>query len=226
MNPSPVPLHRLLIANANPDGQWNFDNVPIVPAQQPQQPLQGLPITIKLPGSMPSTRSSARQRADSIASGSEYHASNASMDVDDQEDIPDDEEAPVQKPDYTISRHGRKVIRKSYKESESEDNPAPDGPDEDDDEVDFINQPSDDRLNEAQDHALANGVEEDDDDDDGNQLRYTAKRETGPQAQRQNTERRRRRDNRRPLPHSQPQQAGPKPGHQRHQWRSSHLQEQ
>lgn len=174
MNPSLDPQQqRLLIPNLNSQAQWNF-NLDVVPSQQSPHSLQGSSGTIKLPSIMPSTRSSTRQRADSIASGSEYHASNASMDVDDQEEIPDDEEEQVQKrTEYTVTSRGRKVPAKSYKESASEDDPVP----EDDDPLNIIDHHSDDRDAHAHDDVPE---DDDEDDEDGNAPRYkfrkTAKR--------------------------------------------------
>ncbi|PCH41735.1 AAA-domain-containing protein [Wolfiporia cocos MD-104 SS10] len=108
-------------------------------------------LRIRIPPAMPpNTRASTRQRAMSNASGSEYHESNASMDVD--EDAPHSEEDRPEEPkvEYTSTSRGRKIMRKSYKESASEDDPLADDPLADDPpspqtrhEVDRDNEPDD-----------------------------------------------------------------------------------
>ncbi|KZT74624.1 AAA-domain-containing protein [Daedalea quercina L-15889] len=81
-------------------------------------------LKIKIPLMAPSTRASARVRAGSNASGSEYHESNASMDVDEEQvpvEVDESEQPPVE---YRVTSRGRKVLQKSYKESDaSEDDP-------------------------------------------------------------------------------------------------------
>ncbi|OCH93260.1 AAA-domain-containing protein [Obba rivulosa] len=68
----------------------------------------------------PNTRGSTRHRADSMASGSEYHESNASIGHEEEEPPADDE--PAEDPvEFALTSRGRKVVRKSYKESASED---------------------------------------------------------------------------------------------------------
>lgn len=98
----------------------------------------------------PSTRSSARQRADSFASGSEYHASNASADVDDHdmpEDDDDDEQKPPEEPKvFALSQRGRRIAKKSYKESGSED------------ELNVLDQKSDEDEQEESNDALDEDV--------------------------------------------------------------------
>ncbi|KAI0786557.1 hypothetical protein C8Q75DRAFT_721352 [Abortiporus biennis] len=87
----------------------------------------------------PNLRSSARQRTPSnasVASGSEYHASNVSMDVEDAPvddvGIGDDRHSPVE--EAYVSTRGRKVVRKSYVESSDGDQ---------EDELDVMDQPED-----------------------------------------------------------------------------------
>lgn len=75
-------------------------------------------LKIKIPSMAPSTRSSARVRADSNASGSEYHESNASMDVDEEQVVADKDQPEGPQPEYGHTKRGRKVVRKSYKESD------------------------------------------------------------------------------------------------------------
>ncbi|THH17583.1 hypothetical protein EW146_g3256 [Bondarzewia mesenterica] len=84
---------------------------------------QSNPLIIKLPP-MTNLRRSTRHRTSSFsqASGSVYHESNNSMDVDlpmdeDAEGEDDPEEPAVE---YRLSSRGRKVAKKSYKESEDE----------------------------------------------------------------------------------------------------------
>ncbi len=69
----------------------------------------------------PTTRGASRQQPSSpIASGSEYHESNASMEAEDP--VPEDEE-PEEPVEYGVSSRGRRVAKKSYIESGSEDDP-------------------------------------------------------------------------------------------------------
>ncbi|EJF60052.1 AAA-domain-containing protein [Dichomitus squalens LYAD-421 SS1] len=70
----------------------------------------------------PTTRGASRQQPSSpLASGSEYHESNASMDVEENPQPEDeDEEEPVE---YGVSSRGRRIAKKSYQESASEDDP-------------------------------------------------------------------------------------------------------
>ncbi|KAJ3522221.1 hypothetical protein NM688_g8905 [Phlebia brevispora] len=105
------------------ENSWNFPSYEEQPDDKstiPNPPAQ-LPLSIKIPPMAPSTRRSARQHADSNASGSEYHMSNASMDVDDQ-DVPDDEEEDVKPqpppPEYTKTSRGRRITKKNYQESD------------------------------------------------------------------------------------------------------------
>lgn len=157
MNPS----DKLLIPNYNqPAFNFNFP----APSSTPSQPQ---PVILKLPA-MPSTRGSARQRATSNASGSEYHMSNASMDVDDQ-DVPEEDEdgkqsSPAPQPMLITTKRGRKVVAKIYKESSDGDEP------EDADEIDFIDGP-----HAKEEHSSAQNdfnPHDDDDDDDDNPPRY------------------------------------------------------
>ncbi|KAH9843583.1 AAA-domain-containing protein [Rhodofomes roseus] len=84
------------------------------------QPLK-IKIPLKTSFMPPSTRSAARAQSESVASGSEYHESNASMDVD-EEPVPVDEDKPEPpQPEYGVTARGRKVLRRSYRESGSED---------------------------------------------------------------------------------------------------------
>ncbi|RPD55097.1 AAA-domain-containing protein [Lentinus tigrinus ALCF2SS1-7] len=72
----------------------------------------------------PTTRGSARQHqspVSPVASGSEYHESNASM----EDTKPEPEEEPEEEPEYAVvtTSRGRRIAKKSYKESESEGDP-------------------------------------------------------------------------------------------------------
>lgn len=82
----------------------------------PSDPAPSL--KIKIPSMAPSTRSSARVRADSNASGSEYHESNASMDVDEDQVAADEKQPEEPQAEYAVSKRGRTIIRKSYRESD------------------------------------------------------------------------------------------------------------
>ncbi|KAH9950116.1 AAA-domain-containing protein [Amylocystis lapponica] len=73
----------------------------------------------------PQTRSRGRTGS---ASGSEYRQSDASMEVDDEQ-APADEEVPAEPEpavEYSVTSRGRRITRKSYKESASEDDGAQD----------------------------------------------------------------------------------------------------
>ena len=96
---------------------------PLPPSDPAPSPLSGL--RIKLPPMAPTTRGAARHQPSQSsppASGSEYHESNASMAEEDNpnEAEEEEEEAPVQ---YRVSSRGRRVQKKSYRESASEDDP-------------------------------------------------------------------------------------------------------
>ena len=110
-------------------------NDPIDPALASQLPLHPIPqaapspstgFRIKLPPfnvMAPTTRGASRQQPSSpIASGSEYHESNASMEAEEPPPPPEDEEEeePVE---YGVSSRGRRIAKKSYIESASEDDP-------------------------------------------------------------------------------------------------------
>ncbi|KZT13243.1 AAA-domain-containing protein [Laetiporus sulphureus 93-53] len=73
----------------------------------------------------PRTRSAALAEPSLHASGSEYQESDASMEVDDEQPPEEEEEPSVE---FTISRGGRKIMKKSYVESASEDDHLADDP--------------------------------------------------------------------------------------------------
>ena len=82
-------------------------------------------IKINIPPSGPVLRRSARHSQSSAASGSEYHASEHSMDYGDPRDVEeDDEEESVE---LARSSRGRTYKRKSYVESEADDEADADG---------------------------------------------------------------------------------------------------
>ncbi|KAI0915549.1 hypothetical protein AcV5_003736 [Taiwanofungus camphoratus] len=83
-------------------------------------------LRIKVPPMAPSTRAATRQRSVSNASGSEYHESNASMDVNDERPPLEDDTPEEPKVEYAVTSRGRRIARKSYKESASEDDLAQD----------------------------------------------------------------------------------------------------
>lgn len=113
----------------------------------------------------PNTRRSARQHAESIASGSEYHASSPSMDVDDQG--PDDEEEKVPPPTVEFTRGGRRILRKSYAESGDSEKALSE------DELDVITDKSDPSKQEA---LQMDGIPEDEEAQiGGHKLRKRAK---------------------------------------------------
>ncbi|TFK53324.1 AAA-domain-containing protein [Heliocybe sulcata] len=73
---------------------------------------------------VPGTRRSTRQRTASLGthpSGSEYHESDGGMDVDDSVPVPDAEGEEQEPVEYEVTSRGRRVRKKSYRESASED---------------------------------------------------------------------------------------------------------
>lgn len=110
------------------------------------------PLPTDIASMAPSTRSSARRRAPS-ASGSDYHESSNSMDLDDQP-------KPKDPPEEFVTRRGRKVAKKDYQEppSTDDDRATEDGPA---DELDVIDQPVDQSPSNQQ-----NGAAVDDEDED------------------------------------------------------------
>ncbi|KAI8984851.1 AAA-domain-containing protein [Trametes punicea] len=103
----------------------SYVDAPLPPPPQPPSeafPSPATSLRIKLPAMAPMTRGAARHQPSSpIASGSEYHESNASMDADEHQQ--EEEEGQVQKEpvEYAVTSRGRRVAKKSYKESGSEE---------------------------------------------------------------------------------------------------------
>ncbi len=124
---------------------WDFSSDPLF---DPANPTPS-----KIPSMAPSLRSAARNKPPS-ASGSDYHESSNSMDVDDQ---PQSKDPPTE---YHTSR-GRKVTKMSYQEppSTDDDRATEDGPP---DELDVIDQPVDQPSTDQQ-----NGALDDEDEDQG-----------------------------------------------------------
>ena len=89
----------------------------------PLQPTT--PFTIKIPSSMQLRNRSSVGSAHSMASGSEYHESNGSMDLDGmhEEDAEGEDEEPQPSKVYGTSMRGRRVTIARYKESDSELDP-------------------------------------------------------------------------------------------------------
>ncbi|GBE79053.1 Uncharacterized AAA domain-containing protein [Sparassis crispa] len=112
-------------------------------------------LVIKLPPMAPNTRASGRHR--SAASSSEYHESNGSMDVE-EEKFPADNDEHHQSPVvYETTSRGRRILKKSYKESASEDDAVLD------DELNLL-------------HGGADGIDQnaaDDEDDQDHAGRYS-----------------------------------------------------
>ncbi|OSD01938.1 AAA-domain-containing protein [Trametes coccinea BRFM310] len=94
-----------------------------LPYQPPSEafPSPATSLRIKLPPMAPATRSSRNQQSSPVASGSEYHESNASMDAD--EPPQEENEDPHEVIEYATTSRGRRITKKSYKESASEDDP-------------------------------------------------------------------------------------------------------
>lgn len=122
-------------------------------------------LTIKLPPMTPNgvvtglRRSTRRTTSlgteNSLPSGSEYHGSEKSMEVDPDADAEGEEEVPSPEPkiEYTTTGRGRRIAKKSYRESESEADPISM------DVGDIFDEPAKYRNNDDDD--------EDDDDDEG-----------------------------------------------------------
>ena len=83
------------------------------------------PVTIKIPSPMQLRNRNSIGSAHSLASGSEYHESNASMDLDGthEEDAEGEDEDPQPQPVYGRSLRGRRVAIAKYRESDSEPDP-------------------------------------------------------------------------------------------------------
>ncbi|KAI0637541.1 AAA-domain-containing protein [Trametes polyzona] len=121
-----------------PEPQYNgYIDPPPAPPLYPQPepfPSPATSLRIKLPPMAPSTRRTSRHQPSSpTASGSEYHESNASMDA--EENQPPAEEEHEEPVEYSVSSRGRRVAKKSYRESGSEEDPAADTQD---DPIDLI----------------------------------------------------------------------------------------
>ncbi|KZT23205.1 AAA-domain-containing protein [Neolentinus lepideus HHB14362 ss-1] len=85
---------------------------------------------------IPNLRRSTRQRTASLGtqpSGSEYHESDGGMDVDDSIPVAkaEDEEEEEEPVEYAVTSRGRRIQKKSYRESASEDGGDGDGDGED-----------------------------------------------------------------------------------------------
>ena len=77
------------------------------------------PLKIRLPSMASNARPLAINPVDPNTSGSEYHESNASMDVDvDEEQVPVDEDQPTKEEKNFVTKRGRAIVRRSYKESD------------------------------------------------------------------------------------------------------------
>ncbi|KAI0002912.1 hypothetical protein BJV74DRAFT_557600 [Russula compacta] len=112
-HPESYSLHHSTTSQPHTVGGFNF----------PVQPTT--PFTIKIPSPMQLRNRTSIGSAQSAASGSEYHESNASMDLDGthEEDAEgEDEEAQPLKV-YGTSLRGRRVTIAKYKESDSEPDP-------------------------------------------------------------------------------------------------------
>jgi hypothetical protein len=89
-------------------------------------PVQSTPpFSIKIPSPMQLRNRHSVGSAHSLASGSEYHESNGSMDLDGmhEEDAEGEDEDPEAQPVYGMSLRGRRVAIAKYRESDSEADP-------------------------------------------------------------------------------------------------------
>ncbi len=112
-HPESYSLHHFTTSQPHTVGGFNF----------PVQPTA--PFTIKIPSPMQLRNRTSIGSAHSLASGSEYHESNASMDLDGahEEDAEGEDEEPQADKTYGTSMRGRRVTIAKYKESDSEPDP-------------------------------------------------------------------------------------------------------
>jgi len=112
-HPESYSLHHPTTSQPHTVGGFNF----------PVQPSP--PFTIKIPSPMQLRNRNSIGSAHSVASGSEYHESNASMDLDGthEEDAEGEDEETEPMKVYGTSLRGRRVAIARYKESDSEPDP-------------------------------------------------------------------------------------------------------
>ena len=135
--------------------------VPLPPAPRDLTVSPSTSLRIRLPAMPPTTRGASRHQPSSpTASGSEYHESNASMDVGEEEHAAEKEESP-EPVEYGVSSRGRRVQKKSYKES-------------DDDPLDVISS----ELSPKGQHKVADPEPDEDDDDEPIRGRYALRTRT------------------------------------------------
>lgn len=116
----------LLVPQPPHPHQYHQETLPYpLPDQAPdpsQSPATGL--RIRLPHMAPTTRGASRHQPSSpTASGSEYHESNASMEAEEAAQAPNEEEEEEEPVVYGVTSRGRRIQKKSYVESPSEDDP-------------------------------------------------------------------------------------------------------
>jgi hypothetical protein len=106
-------LHHSSASQPHTVGGFNF----------PVQPTP--PLTVKIPSPMQLRNRNSIGSMHSVPSGSEYHESNASMDLDGtyEEDAEGEDEEPQPPKVYGRSLRGRRVAIATYKESDSEPDP-------------------------------------------------------------------------------------------------------
>ena len=107
--------------------------------------------------------------APSLPSGSEYHASEKSVDMDEQ---PDDEEPKEEEPPEEVitTRRGRQVKKMKYVESSDNDGEGEDDPDVDTAAQDLFNESSNRKVTRA---SAKRHISEEDDEDDSRPRRLT-----------------------------------------------------
>ena len=112
-HPESFSLHHSPTSLPTTVGGFNF----------PHQPTP--PFSIKIPSNMQLRNRNSVGSAHSIASGSEYHESNGTMDLDGmhEEDAEGEDEEPEAKKVYGMSMRGRRVAIAKYQESDSEPDP-------------------------------------------------------------------------------------------------------
>ncbi|KAF9477179.1 AAA-domain-containing protein [Pholiota conissans] len=131
----------------------------------PSHPPQPSSLVIKVP-----PISGMHLRSHSIASGSEYHASEKSDNMDEDIPEPQEEESPKQ---IITTRHGRRVKKQTYVESSENDDPDADGDAEDVPAEELYNNSRRQKVTRASSSKRTVHMSDDDDDAEDSPKRYT-----------------------------------------------------
>ena len=133
------------------------------PNNQPTLSPPNNPLILKIPAASMNIRRSTRRTSStpSLPSGSEYHASENSVDMDEQ---PSDEELKEDPPEEVITtRRGRQVKKMKYLESSDNDGEGEDDPDVDVAAQDIFNESSNRKVTRA---SARRHISEEDNEDD------------------------------------------------------------